>query len=110
MKTCYVDRETRSIADLVAPGELTFAWTITRINVPHRHRGQGLGSTLLKQILEDADRDGVVLALEPAPSDGLDYDALRAWYERHGFRLNLELGYMFRRPQPPRDTLDGRTG
>jgi GNAT superfamily N-acetyltransferase len=100
VQTCYVDFDTRSIADLVSPGELTSGWTITRINVPSYGdvRGKGHGTALLKRILADADAEGVELWLEPSPSDGLDYDQLVAWYKRHGFEMT-ELGYMIRKPR-----------
>jgi|SRR5690349_6104150 len=97
MKTCYVDYTSRAIADLVQPGELTEFWTITRINVPVQHRGQGLGTRLLRQILADADVNGITLALEPSPENLDDYDRLVAWYRRHGFKMR-HTGYMVRRP------------
>lgn len=67
---------------------------ITRINTPAKHRGQGIAGRLLRQIIVDADALGIDLWLEIAPSDGLDYDQLRAWYERHGFR---DVGGIFKR-------------
>ncbi len=97
MLTCYVDIATRSIVDLVQPGELTGDWTITRINVPKLHRGQGWGHTMLLRVLRDADEDQVALQLEINPSDGLDFKELRAWYERHGFR-EMQSGYFRRAP------------
>jgi ribosomal protein S18 acetylase RimI-like enzyme len=102
MRTCYFDAEHNAIADLVCPGELTAFWTITRINVPQKYRGQkqrgrGVGTKLLRRILADADAEGVELALEVSPSDGLDYVQLTAWYRRHGFR-STSFGYLVRRP------------
>lgn len=97
MKTCYVDTPTRAIIDLVAPGELTEDWTITRINVPKLHRGQGWASSLLSKVLTDADEEGIALQLEINPSDGLTFKELRAWYERHGFR-ETPVGYFRRAP------------
>lgn len=58
---------------------------ITRINTPAKFRGQGIASALLKHVLARADRLGVVMTLSIQPSDGLDHDALEAWYRRHGF-------------------------
>lgn len=98
MKTCYVNADTRAIADLVAPGELTRWWTITRINVPSAQRGRGHGSALLKRIIAEADEEGKTLALEPVPTGGLEYEDLVAWYKRHGFTESYQ-GYMVRRPR-----------
>jgi len=101
MKTCYtlrIDPTNIAIADLVKPGELTRDWTITRINVPRGHRGRGIGRALLREILAQADYEGVRLQLEVAPSDGLNYEQLVAWYDRYGFRFN-GYGYMTRKPQ-----------
>jgi ribosomal protein S18 acetylase RimI-like enzyme len=99
VKTCYVDVVTRSIADLVQPGEMAPFWVITRINVPREHRGQGLGSKMLKEICADADKEGCSLGLDVSPSDGLDYDQLVAWYKRYGFKSSQHGYYMVRRPQ-----------
>ena len=52
------------------------------------HRGRGIARKLLAEILADADANGVTLWLEISPSDGLDYDQLKAWYKRHGFKGN----------------------
>ena len=98
MQTCYIDREHRAIADLIRPGELTPNWTITRINVPTKFRGNGYGTALLKQILADADAEGATLQLEVLPSGPLDYDELVAWYGRYGFQRTTS-GYLKREAQ-----------
>jgi ribosomal protein S18 acetylase RimI-like enzyme len=82
VKPCYIDKSTRSIADL---DECVGGAVITRINVPVLFRCRGLGRLLLGRILLDADAEHVTLFLEICPSDGLDYNQLAAWYERHGF-------------------------
>jgi hypothetical protein len=98
MRTVYVNPATRAIADLVRPGELTPGWTITRINVPKKHRGKGEGRSLLRRICTDADVEGVTLYLEVLPSGGLDFNELTAWYGRYGFKTVLS-GYMRRLPK-----------
>lgn len=95
MKSCYVDVEHRAIADVCLVGT---EWLITRINVPQKHRGKGLGTRLLQQILDDADAEGAHLALMISPSDGLDYKQLHDWYARHGFKQR-QPGLMDRYPQ-----------
>lgn len=97
MRTCYIDKETRSIADLCdydGRGML-----LTRINVPKAARGRGHARRLLDRILEDADHFRVTLFLEISPSDGLDFDQLEAWYMRHGFERYDD--YYRRRPIDP---------
>lgn len=97
MKTCYVDYESRAIADLCDAIDAGFkGWLITRINVPVRQRGKGVGSKLLQQILDDADLEGVNLFLEVVPSGGLDRDQLEDWYTRKGFKHYK--GFMVRKP------------
>ena len=59
---------------------------ITRINVPKEFRGQGIASKLLRECCQKADQAGTMLFLEIAPSDGLGYDALVAFYTRYGFK------------------------
>lgn len=98
MKTCYVDYQTRTIADLARAGELYPGWTITRINVPRAARGRGLASKILDEIIADADAEGVELWLEVSPSDGLNYIQLVDWYKRHGFESRDGYGSMRRRP------------
>ena len=75
-----------AIADLVRwPNENSKNYIVTRINVMERYRGLGLGSQILKEILDDADKEGVVLFIEPSASGGLSQKELEEWYERHGF-------------------------
>jgi GNAT superfamily N-acetyltransferase len=72
-----------AVADLVWHTKKTLM--LTRINVPTPYRGQGHASKLLKQILADADAEGITIHLHASPSGGLDESQLIAWYERHGF-------------------------
>lgn len=93
MKIHYLDTEGRSITDLVQipqnlEGEfgVSEGWMITRISVPKESRGKGIASLVLREMVQDADREGVVLILEPFPTGGLDYSQLISWYQRYGFR------------------------
>lgn len=107
MRTCYVISAVRGIADLVMPGELTPYWTITRINVPQHpvnHRRQGYGQKLLDMILDDADEEGLVLMVEPSPSDGPNYEQLVVWYRKNGFAMT-SIGYMLRLPGASRSKI-----
>lgn len=84
MQVTYIDKDTHSIAD-VYDDPVSDKFIITRINVPKQHRKKGHGTRLLKQILADADNEGVKLALFCAPSGGLTFRQLVNWYKRHGF-------------------------
>lgn len=106
MRSCYIDFETRTIADLM-PLEIpnipptlpltTHGWMLTRINVPAMSRGQGFGSRMLKAVLADADRLGEIIYLDILPTGPLGYEDLKAWYQRHGFRLRSGPGASYKR-------------
>lgn len=104
MKTCYAERLSDpaglAIADLVELDDGILV--ISRINVPVAHRGRGHARMLLNSICADADAEGVELRLEISPSDGLGYDALRRWYERHDFNRMWTRGCWRRRPRTVR--------
>ncbi|WP_078626324.1 GNAT family N-acetyltransferase [Streptomyces sp. NRRL S-241] len=61
---------------------------LTEIAVWEEHRGKGWASELLRQICQEADREGLTLLLsvEPGPR-GLSYEALAEWYQRCGFEV-----------------------
>jgi GNAT superfamily N-acetyltransferase len=83
MKTWYVDLETRAIVDVShARGTV---YVVNRVNTPRLHRGKGVARELMRQVLEDADREGVTLTLWINASDGLTRNQLKAWYRRLGF-------------------------
>lgn len=101
MTNCFVDMESKSIADLneyYSSGKL-LGWMITRINVPVRQRGKGHGRALLHRILTEADRERITLYLGVQPSGGLTRSELEAWYMRHGFKRWAREGMFRRRPQ-----------
>lgn len=92
MKTCYIDRETRSIVDLSPEHD---GLLLNRINVPKTQRGKGNARKLVSQVLADADAERVTLYLWIQPSGGLDFDQLEAWYRRLGFESYRE--HLYRR-------------
>lgn len=90
-----------AIADLTPPGAFSDieGWVVNRINVPADARGKGVGSALLRQICADADEAVAVLCLCINPTGPLGYDALHAWYVRHGFKDDPEeKGWLYREP------------
>ncbi len=60
---------------------------VLRLYVPSHHRKKGLGRALLKQVCEEADKDGTVLMLWPRQyGDGeMETAQLISWYKRFGF-------------------------
>lgn len=84
MRETFIDRETRSIANLslLPNGE----WELSRISVPAPHRGKGIGRRLMAEVLAEVDAAGVDLYLDINPYGDMDYKALAAWYARLGFR------------------------
>ena len=55
-------------------------WFLSLIGVDAGHQGRGLGSTVLREVLDAADRSGEAAYLEATNERN------RALYERHGFR------------------------
>lgn len=83
MRECYIDLDTRSIADLSMAFE--DVWMLHRVNVPMQSRGFGHGGRMLRKVLAAADEEGATIALIVHPSGPLDHEALTSWYQRHGF-------------------------
>jgi len=82
------------------------AFVIHAIGLPPTLRGAGIGSRLLGEIVEAADRHGATLHVEPALTrDGVLDLRVAEWYGRAGFAWNdpddfLADGQMHRRPAP----------
>ena len=105
MRDTYVDYDTGAQVDLSKGLYLNDEyWTINRIVVPERNRGQGAGRKILKRVLAEADAEKVTLVLEINPYGPLNYQALENWYKRNGFswlRADTKVDtLMIRRPQP----------
>lgn len=91
-----------AILDLTQVAETTYE--INRINVPVKGRGLGYGRHLLQQCLAQADDEDITLRLTINPSGKMNYEALQAWYERHGFVQDTCVSspnryYMVRKPR-----------
>lgn len=56
---------------------------LSQIRTPES--GTGVGSKALKEIVEFADKNNLVITLIPIPSEEEDVERLRSWYERFGF-------------------------
>lgn len=81
---------------------------LDQIVVPQRNRGTG--TEVMQALVDEADRQGLTLALSPSEDYGGSYARLRRFYRRFGFTPNAgrsidyEIGEdMVRRPQAPRE-------
>jgi GNAT superfamily N-acetyltransferase len=77
-------------------------WYLAILGTDPSAQGHGLGSAMMKPILEECDRDGVGAYLESSKQQNLDF------YARHGFKVTSErdlprgprLWPMWRDPRP----------
>lgn len=103
MRECYFDYDTRTVVDLspsyVHEDYEVETWIVARISTPAAHRGKGIARRLVAEMLADADREGVRLALGINPYGDMDYKQLLAWYQRLGF-VGVGPGWMEREPSP----------
>lgn len=62
-------------------------WEIQSVNTKRENRGKGHARVLMKRILADADREGIVLLLTAGigRESGLSTEELVEWYCRLGF-------------------------
>jgi ribosomal protein S18 acetylase RimI-like enzyme len=67
-------------------------WYLAFLGTDPSAQGQGLGSAVLRPVLERCDQDGVAAYLESSKERNIDF------YARHGFRVTREL----RLPRGPR--------
>jgi ribosomal protein S18 acetylase RimI-like enzyme len=67
-------------------------WYLAFLGTDPSAQGQGLGSAVLRPVLEQCDSDGVAAYLESSKERNIDF------YARHGFRVTSEL----RLPRGPR--------
>lgn len=79
--------------------------TIEIIGVPKEKHGQGYGSKIMNQLINYADKSGVILQLRPSASSTHSRSKLINFYNRFGFIENKgenkkdELQYMYRIPK-----------
>lgn len=83
---------------LVLESPVSPVWVVNRVIVPRGRRGSGVGTRLMREVLADADREGVTLALEVQPYESARRDDLVRWYEGLGFAwARRGVGMMVRR-------------
>lgn len=95
--------EPRGLATIdVTRYEDSNTWMVTRVFVPMAHRKKGIGTSMMKELCEDADRLHQKLILEVAPYDIREFskDDLAAWYKTFGFRP-VSGEYLLRRKPAP---------
>lgn len=63
-------------------------WEITIVWVNGSHRGKGVASDLLERAKAHALKNDLMLVgyIGPDGDGGLDYDQIKAWLVRHGFK------------------------
>lgn len=77
-----------AVADLIPIDEdpaFKADYYLSRVNVPVAYRRLGYGTKLLKEVLADADKDNLILCVQPVSSGGLSQHQLENWYKKHGF-------------------------
>lgn len=66
---------------------------VGNLNVPERERGTGIGSSVMRSLVAQADRDGTTLFLAPAGEPGSEYaNRLVAFYKQFGFQPGSRFG------------------
>lgn len=98
---------TVNVVDLTPFFRDTPTFIIQGVEVHPSNRGKGVASRLMKQVLEDADAEGVTLVLSVTHvteehRGGLSHQQLWDWYYRLGFRPHPDVDdpdAMVRQPQ-----------
>ena len=62
--------------------------TLSKIIVPEELRGQGMGSTAMKKIIQHADQNNKTIALTPSADYGGNKNKLIKFYKQFGFVMN----------------------
>jgi len=76
-------------------------YVVNRVNVPAAHRGKGVGTELMAQLLVWADlrRWPLRLQVSPYTDSPLQFEALVSWYTRLGFHREGDTPMMTRAPK-----------
>jgi GNAT superfamily N-acetyltransferase len=93
----------------VREGKYKGAVIIARVKVTRKFRGRGYASALWKEVLRDADAEGItlLLSIQPDVDNGLDAEALIAWYKKLGFELVEGEGWGAMMRRQPRGHIKG---
>jgi len=65
---------------------------VSELVVPSNRRGQGIGTTIMRDLINEADARGLPMALTPDGSFGGNVAKLREFYQRFGFSPNTGRG------------------
>ena len=98
-----------AIVDVMMPGDYhPSAAYISRVSVPSKFQGAGVGSRLMSRVCADADATETHLMLQPRPygrPGEIGYRALTDWYRSFGFTHvsapDRYEGHMMRAPHLP---------
>ena len=81
-------------------------WYLATLGADPEHQGRGVGSSLMRPVLEHCDHEGLPAYLESSKERNVPF------YRRHGFEVTREVDLpgggpkiwtMWRTPQPPPD-------
>lgn len=82
-------------------------FVLSAIKVPKEKQGEGIGSKVMKELIDFADANNKVIALTPDSSYGTSKTALTKWYKKLGFTSNTGRSRSFnhretmhRKPKP----------
>jgi GNAT superfamily N-acetyltransferase len=97
----YNEHASAEIVRPNVPASLTGVLELVRLRTDPEARKQGYATELMKDILNDADVEGVVLILSPKTFGQVGLEDLAPWYERFGFMTiqKKPLHLMARQPQ-----------
>ena len=65
---------------------------LTLIKVPEELKGKGIATQFMKDLIEWADKSGLIITLSPTNTMGSDIERLKKFYERFGFVKNRKNG------------------
>jgi GNAT superfamily N-acetyltransferase len=100
-----VPRALRVVSAIERQHPRTPHWYLAVLGTDPIHQGKGIGSALLKPILDRCDRDGIGAYLESSKQSNI------AFYNRHRFEVTGEIAFpggptvwpMWRDPRPPEE-------
>lgn len=103
MKSSYfrIFEDIKKLAEIDVIDINPFSSLVSRVFVPLEKRSSGIGSSLLKEVTDDADKECITLLVDPRPYFDRSreaYKKLIKFYEKAGFKVQKN-NYMIRIPE-----------